>query len=127
MELWHRLSNTVDLLEVRHLLDHQHEIWASKYDKFIEAMMAFVKREIHDFRRSIMSMDDSFRDYQIYLTRAREFVQATSQRMDSIQPQVTSIRSDLEEHVDRAAHLMKTELRSEFQAALDKKAVLLET
>ena len=35
MEIWHRLSNTVDLPEVRCQLGQQHEFWASEYDKFI--------------------------------------------------------------------------------------------
>ena len=46
--------------------------------------------------------------------------------MDNIQPQVTSIRLDLEERIDRVVHLMKTELRSEFQPPLNEKVVSLE-
>ena len=46
MELWHRLSNTMDLPEVRRQLDQQHEFWAPEYDKFIAAQMAFVNKEI---------------------------------------------------------------------------------
>ena len=47
--------------------------------------------------------------------------------MDRVQNQVTFIRSDLKEQIDRVVLEVKTELRTEFKAALDKKAVLLET
>ena len=40
---------------------------------------------------------------------------------------MTSIRSDLKEQIDQAMQEVKTELRTEFKAALDKKAMLLET
>ena len=79
MELWHRLSNIVDLPEVRRQLDQQHEIWVSEYDQFTEAQVDFVNKEIGDFKGSIVSMGDSLRDYQIYLTRAQESEQAMSQ------------------------------------------------
>ena len=46
--------------------------------------------------------------------------------MDRVQNQVTSIRSDLKEQIDRAVQEVKTELRTEFKGSLDKKAVLLE-
>ena len=55
------------------MLANNQEIWASEYDKFTETLTAFVNKEINDFRRSIMSMDDSLKDYQIYLTKAHEF------------------------------------------------------
>ena len=58
MEIWHRLSNTVDLPEVRRQLDQQHEIWASDYNKFTAVQMVFVKKEIGDFRHSIITMGD---------------------------------------------------------------------
>ena len=47
--------------------------------------------------------------------------------MDRVQNQVTSIRSDLKEQIDRAMQEVKTELRTKFKVALDKKAVSLET
>ena len=86
-----------------------------------------MNKEIGDFRHSIVTMGESWSDYQIHLTQVCESAQATSQAMDNIQPQVTSICLDLEEQIDRAVHQMKTELRSEFQAALDGRAVSLET
>ena len=62
----------MDLLGVESLLARNQEIWASDYDKLVKILMAFVNEEISDFRHSIVSMDDSLRDYQIYLTRAHE-------------------------------------------------------
>ena len=47
--------------------------------------------------------------------------------MDRVQNQVTSIRSDLKEQIDRIVQEVKTELRTEFRATLDKKPVWLET
>ena len=41
--------------------------------------------------------------------------------MDRVQNQVTSIRSDLKEQIDQVVQEVKTELRTEFKAALDKK------
>ena len=49
-----------------------------------------------------------------------------SQRMERVQNQVTSIRSDLKEQIERAILEVKTELRTEFKAALDRKPVSLE-
>ena len=40
---------------------------------------------------------------------------------------MTSIRSDFKEQIDQVVQKVKTELRTEFKVALDKKAVLLET
>ena len=40
---------------------------------------------------------------------------------------MTSIRSDLKEQIERAILEVKTELRTEFRAALDRKAMSLET
>ena len=55
-----------------------------------------MNKEIGDFRHSIVTMGESWSDYRIHLTRVRESAQATSQRMDNIQPQVTSICLDLD-------------------------------
>ena len=49
-----------------------------------------------------------------------------SQQVDRVQNQVTSIRSDFKEQIDQAMQKEKAELRTEFKAALDKKAVSLE-
>ena len=47
--------------------------------------------------------------------------------MERVQDQVTSIRSDLKEKIEWAILEVQTDLRTEFKAALDRKAVLLET
>ena len=47
--------------------------------------------------------------------------------MDRVQNQVTSICSDFREHIEQAVLEVKTELRTEFKAALDRKAVSLKT
>ena len=52
---------------------------------------------------------------------------ATSQRMESIQNQVTSIRPDLKEQIDRVVLEAKTELRTELAAMINRKVVSLET
>ena len=72
MELWHRLSSIVDFPEIRRQLDHQHEIWAADYDKLTTAQVAFVNKEINDFRRSIVSQGESLNDYHIPLTHMHE-------------------------------------------------------
>ena len=64
-------------------------------------------------------MSDSLNDLRIFNTHHRESVQATSERMERVQNQVTSIRSDLKEQIERAILDVKTELRTEFKAALD--------
>ena len=46
--------------------------------------------------------------------------------MDRIKKQVTSIRSDLQEQIERVVHEVKTKLRTNFTAALNKKVPLLE-
>ena len=103
------------------------EMWESGYNQFITELSNFVNKEIDDFRRSIVVMSDSLRDLHIFNTHNREFVQATSQRMERVQNQVTSIRSDFKEQIERVILEVKTELRTEFKAALDRKAVSLET
>ena len=103
------------------------ERWESEYNKFIAELSNFVNKEINDFRRSIVAMSDSLSDLRIFNTHHRESVQATSERMERVQNQVTSIRSDLKEQIERAILDVKTELRTEFKAALDRKVVSLET
>ena len=73
-----------------------------------------------------MVMSDSLTELHIFNTHYRKSAQATSQWMDKVQNQVTSIRSDLKEQIERAVQEVKTELRIEFKATLDKKAVSLE-
>ena len=46
--------------------------------------------------------------------------------MDRIQNEVTSIRSDLKEQMDRAMQEAKTELRTEMAAMINQKVVSLE-
>ena len=46
--------------------------------------------------------------------------------MDRVQYQVTCIRSELQEQMNRVVQEVKTELRTEFVAMLNKKVVLLE-
>ena len=69
-------------------------------NKFIAELPNFVNKEIDDFRCSIVVMSDSFKDLRIFNTQNRESVQATSQRMERVQNQVTSIRSDLKEQIE---------------------------
>ena len=68
-----------------------------------------------------MSMDESITNFRISTTHVRESTQATSQRMDRVQQQVTSIYSDLEEPIERVVHEVKTELKAEFATMLNKR------
>ena len=70
---------------------------------------------------------DSLRDLLFFNTQNRKSIQAASQWMERVQNQVTSIRSDLKEQIERVVLEVKTELRTEFKAALGKKVVSLET
>ena len=85
-----------------------------------------MNKEVNDFRRSTVVMDDLVRELCIYNTHYCESAQAMSQQMDRVQNQVTSIHSDLKEQINQVVQEVKTELRTEFKAALDKKAALLE-
>ena len=125
--MWHRLSNAADVLGVEHRLATTQETWESEYNKFISELTNFVNKEIDDFRHSIVVMSDSLNDLRIFNTHNRESVQATSQWMESIQNQVTSIRSDFKEQIDRAVLEAKTELRTELAAMINRKVVSLET
>ena len=102
LELWHRLSHAVDALGVERRLASAQELWESEYNKFIAELSSFVNKELNDFRRSIVVMSDSLRDIRVFNTHNRESVQATSQRMERVQNQVTSIRFDLKEQIERA-------------------------
>ena len=119
LELWHRLSNVADVPGVECRLATAQERWESEYNKFISELSNFVNKEVNDFRRSIMAMSDSPSDLLIFNTHHHESVQATSERMERVQNQVTSIRSDLKEQIEQALLDVKTELRTEFKAALD--------
>ena len=72
-------------------------MWEAEYNKFIAEFSSFVNKEINDFRGSIVVMSDSLGDLHIFNTHNHESEQATSQRMDRIQNEETSIRSDLKE------------------------------
>ena len=127
MEIWHRLSTAADLPGVESRLAGIQEIWESEYNKFVEELSTYVNKEINGFRRGIVVTGENLSELRILNTRYRESAQALSQRMDSVQNRVTSIRSDVTEQVDRALQQLKNELRTEFQTALDNRAVSLET
>ena len=119
MELWHQLSCAVDLPRVECQLAKNQEIWEAKYNKFVNEFSVFVNKELSEFRCSIMSLGES-------TTQSHGSAQATSRRIDRIQKEVTSIRSDLKEKIDRAMQEAKAELRTEFAAMINQKVVLLE-
>ena len=100
LELWHRLSNSADVPRVECRLATTQETWESEYNKFIAELSSFVNKEISDFRRSIVMMSDSLRDLRLFNTHHHESAQATSQRMERVQNQVTSIRSDFKGQID---------------------------
>ena len=108
-------------------MDTAQEMWESEYNQFITELSNFVKKEIDDFRCSIMVMSDSLNDLRIFNTHNCESVQATSQRMESVQNQVTSIRSDFKGQIDQAVLEAKTELRTELAAMINRKVVSWET
>ena len=95
------------------------EIWETEYNKFIAELSTFVNKEITEFRCSVLSLGES-------TARLHVTTQATSQRMDRIQNEVTSIRSDLKEQIKRVVQEAKTELRTEFVAMINQKVVSLE-
>ena len=121
LELWHRLSNVADVHGVERRLATAQERWESEYNKFIAELSNFVNKEINDFRSSTVVMSDSLSDLRIFNTHHRKSVQATSQRMEGVHNQVTSIRCDLKEQIEQAILDVKTELRTEFKAALIEK------
>ena len=49
MELWPRLSSTLDLPEVEHLLARKQEIWEAEYNKFVNELSIFVNKELSEF------------------------------------------------------------------------------
>ena len=69
------------------------EMWESEYNKFITELSTFVNKEISEFWHSVLLVGET-------TTLLQGTVQATSQRMDRIQNEVTSIRSDLKEQID---------------------------
>ena len=72
MELWHRLSNAVDVPGVERQLATTQEMWESECNKFIAELSGFVNKEINDFRCSIVVMSDSIRDLCIFNTHNRK-------------------------------------------------------
>ena len=78
MELWHQLSNVVNLPRVEHQLARSQELWKTEYNKFIAELSTFVNKEINDFWCSIVVMSDSIREFRISNTHYHEFAQATS-------------------------------------------------
>ena len=85
----------MDLPGVEHLLDKNQEIWESEYNKFVTELSIFVNKELSEFGCSIVLVGES-------TTQLHGSVQATSQKMDRVWKEVTSIRSDLKEQIDRA-------------------------
>ena len=92
--MWHRLSDAANWSGVEHRLAKSQEMWESEYNIFIPELCTFLNKEISEFQHSILLMGES-------TTQLEGTVQATSQRMDRIQNEVTSIRSDLRAQIDR--------------------------
>ena len=82
------------------------------YNKFIAELSNFVNKEISEFRQRILSVGES-------TTQLQGTAWATSQRMERIQNEVTSIRPDLKEQMDRVVQEAKTELRTELAAVIN--------
>ena len=80
-----------------------------------------MNKELNQFRHNISSMGESISTFRIYDTQVHNFAQATWQQTDIVQHQVTSIRSDLKEQIERAVHEVKTELKTETTTMLNKK------
>ena len=127
IEIWHRLSIAADIPGVESRLTGIQEIWEAEYNKFTEELSNYVNKEINDFRRSIVVTSDNLSQLRQNHTSYREDAQALSQRMDSVQNRVTFIRSAMTEQVDRTLQQVKDDLRTEFQTALENRAVSLET
>ena len=96
------------------------EMWESGYNKFIAELSNFVNKEISEFRQCILSIGES-------TTQLQGTAWATPQRMERIQNEVTSIRPDLKEQMNRVVQEAKTELRTELAAMINRKVVSLET
>ena len=71
MELWHRLSNGVDVLGVERLLAMNQEIWEAEHNKCVNELSVFVNKELSEFWRIIVLVGKS-------TTQLHGFVQATS-------------------------------------------------
>ena len=112
MELWHQLSNAADLLGVERQLTKNQEIWEAEYNKFVNELSVFVNKGLNDFQSSNALTSGS--------------AQATSQQMDRVKYQMTSIHSELQEPINRAVQEAKTKLRTEFVAMLNRNVVSLE-
>ena len=78
----------MDLLGVELQLARNQEIWEAEYNKFSNGLSAFVNKEFSEFWCSIVLVGES-------TTQVHGSKQATSQRMDRVQWEVKSIRSDL--------------------------------
>ena len=59
LELWHRLSNVVDVARVERRLATAQEKWESEYNKFIVELFSFINKEISEFRQRILSVGES--------------------------------------------------------------------
>ena len=95
------------------------EMWESEYNKFIAELSTFANKEISEFWHSFLLVGES-------TTQLQGTTQATSQWMDRIQNEVTSICSGLKEQMNRTVQEAKTELRTELAAMINQKVVLLE-
>ena len=51
MELWQRLGNTLDLLEVERQVAKNQQIMAHEYDQFVQELSDFVNQEFKQFGR----------------------------------------------------------------------------
>ena len=62
----------MDLSEVEHLYARNQKFWETKYNKFINKLLAFVNKELSEFWRSIMSMGESIMDFCISTTHVHD-------------------------------------------------------
>ena len=64
MELWHRLGNTMDLLEVERQVTRNQQIMANEYDQFVQKLSDFVNQEFRQFGQRLTLLEGNAQKIQ---------------------------------------------------------------
>ena len=127
MEISHRLGSTVELPEVERQVARNQQVMANEYDQFVQKLSDFVNQEFSQFGQRLTLLEGTSQKIQDNGTQACEVSQTMVERVNKVEEQTTSIRSNLKTEAYLIVGYKNTELKTEILTKVDRKMTALET
>ena len=105
MELWHQVSDAMDLPRVERLVAKNQNEMETELNSFVQYLSDFVNQNISKFghRHRLTLLEARMATIQNTCTQVRETTQVMSGWMDKVAQQLVFVRSDQKQEADRVA------------------------